>query len=439
MKKIFCLVLAMLMVFTMVACNNTNPTDGSKPNTDGNAPDDFTAPSLGPVILEWENKEVADPTVEVSMQEITYTFNGTEIKDKIAISPLSYDKYKPQEIMAALMTVEHIKDWEFTFRTIESGAPYLTELGQQNSYMHTYSFEANETTDGQYTGNGLRVEFTLDTDSCYGYASISCDVYGNGLEQSQILDVLKVVYGESDAEFLCYDAMKAEGKYASYTVVKDFAIVAYSRDNSDGVKFNIACLNSATDVTNGYPGEYKPAVNTVPVFPELFGWQEAENNLLDMKHMGATFLAKHYGDGTYINIPHYGYIVEQVGEKTGTIFVMEGNIISGENKSTFSMQVIENSELIDGFMGLQVGYAAKNEVTQQTESDMRQQALAIAQEMIKDDFVDVMDGNKVYVVQYDEHEAYVLFKFEYVVDKDGNAAGYLSIGFTTVNPKGAEN
>lgn len=412
MKKFLSLMLCGIMVLGLTACG------GSGSNK------------------EWGDKNVRVPTVELAMQEVTYhPASGMDIKDILMVSPLTYDKYQPSKIQEKLKEVDCVKGWNCTTSTSEVSYPYFTDNVQLTAYKYGETVTLHEVKEERATHQSVSISYNNDTDAIIGYSDISVSwQYGAGnanLSQSQMHDILQVVYGKEYADFLCYAAMDEEDGYAEHQIQDGDAVVVFSRSTENyGVTFRVACKNKSKEATNGYAGDYKPQLQQLSILPDLMNWGENERNAQNVSTMGKQFLVEYFGEnaaftmGTSQNEQLAGGYSYSVKDGTTSVHMQyriakPGVKTSMRLKTQMTYKVSEQKA--ESAVSLELGTIKKENITDESRNAFSEKALCIVKDIVQvEDVANAFDADKYFTITVDGTETYIKFTMRFSPDEDGN-------------------
>ena len=423
MKKIFSLILAGIMMVSMTACRNND---------------------------EFGDKTVPVPAMELTTQEVTYnTAAGVELKDTLAVSPLTYDKYQPENILENLQKLDYLKGWTCTTSKSEVGYPCITENGQLTAYKYSETTTLHEVQADRTTHQSVAVSYTSDTDAVIGYSDISVSIQYStssaNLSQNQMRDILEVVYGKDYADFLCYATMQKNDGYAEYKVQEGDAVVVLSRNTENyGIDFRVACKNVSKNVTNGYAGDYTPMLETLHILPDLMNWGEGETDVRNMSTLGKSFLEKHFGAGATFVIGTslseqlaggYAYDEEENDGVSKSVHMQyriaqPGVKESQRLKTQMTYKISE--EKTESYVSLELGTINKDDLTDENRNAMIAKALGIVKDIVQtDDVLTAFDSDKYFTITVDGTETHIRFTLHFNPDKDGNEKVSMQFGAST--------
>jgi hypothetical protein len=419
MKKIIAIILACVTLLSLAACNSAaTPT----------APDD------------WNLKYVKKPNWTIETQEVTFTQNDKEVKDKLAVSPFTFSEFNPTEDVKALQNLEVLKGWSITTEKSEAGMSYETAT----AYMNCDTITIAELKDGKETGKRIQFSYASEPSTCIGYQTIQCDVSlgdANKLTQKEVHDVMQVVYGEQYAKLLCYGKMKQEDKadnYAKYETVKGDVVIECSRSYSENtLSFALVCTNTNTSL-HGYTGEYKPSVTQLPMMQDVLNWSGKDCEITNWGAIGSDWVSKYYGDGYTFNQEAFGlyvYTETTFNNETTKTFSCDGTF-KHDDKLKYTPGLLvswkETSDSTDGAVILSIGALTKDEVTDEAKNTLKQKALLMVQDILKTEVSDsVFEDNVVYETTLDGKSAYMNLRLDFSPDEEGNVKAFLTVGVAT--------
>ena len=423
MKKFFSLMLCSIMIFGLTAC-------GSSGNHD-----------------EWDDKSVRVPTVELTMQEVTYhPVEGVDIKDVLMVSPLTYDKYQPDKILEQLQNLDCVNEWSCTTSTSEVAYPYFTENGQLTAYKYGETVTLHEMKAERKTNQSVSVSYNNDTDDIIGYSDISVSfqysVGGDNLSQSQMHDILQAVYGKEYADFLCYAEMDEDDGYAEYKIQEGDAVIVFSRSTENhGIDFRVACKNKAKEATNGYAGNYTPKLQQLSVLPDLMNWGADECDVQNVSAMGKSFLEKHFGTtasftmGTSQNEQLAGGYTYGVEDGTTSVHmqyrIAQPDVKESQRLKT-QMTYKISEQKTESYVSLELGTIKKEDLTDESRNAMITKALNIVADILQtDDVLNAFDSDKYFAITVDGAETYIRFALHFNPDENGNEKVSMQFGTST--------
>ncbi|MBQ8805957.1 MAG: hypothetical protein IJZ68_05690 [Bacteroidaceae bacterium] len=415
MKKIVSLLLVCLMVFSLAACNS----DSGWKTKNINAPE---------IKLEWQENGQVDPA------------QGISITDNLILSPLTFEKHNVEDDVEALKKLEFTKDWVSEKQYSEQGTPHYFENGQLTSYRYGTRFSIHENSD---TGKGFIVYYSADTDTVIGYSTVAIEFIpneaGENLTQAQILNVLKIVFGDEYAEFLCYAKMTQDEEVSSHTVTNGDASMKFERyiDKEGYVTFGINVSNTNPNQTNGYSGEFRPHMDQVAVLGEVLRWNTGDSPL-DIKNMGNAFLEKHYGEGAYFYASNQtatgAYIYSDEGAYQTTMMscaIAQPDV--KEDKWLGTTMTISNSESATEtycmFEIANMGSAALDA----DRTAAKDKALAMVKDILNREDVEApfAEDNHFEMTLSDGTKVLIIFRFKFEKDSNGNEYALLTFATTT--------
>jgi hypothetical protein len=251
MKRILSLFLVCIIALSLAACANTEPTEPhqtpttqnqntEQPTTDSAPIDDPTTDTTQPSDSEadqfvWNTKTMDPPSIaQLDSVNATLKTTDNQILTSTLVNPSIQcdfsDDFKTQIKASPLL-----KDYVFATTIEESGAPVsysnIDGLKYTYKYEETFSAKSEEDTDNIFTQfNDFSVTKQWETQSAtnFNQLTMSITLHGdmiNSNAQTEILNLLKIVFGKEIGEYLCYS--EAKDKYGELCVVtqKDCNIV----------------------------------------------------------------------------------------------------------------------------------------------------------------------------------------------------------------------
>lgn len=469
MKKLLSFFLVVVMLLAITACSPTqgvpNPSnDGSKPqnnnqeqnNNSNNNQQSPTEPSS-----TWQTKELTAPNFEeLEVREmVVMQHEGRDIKGNVVVSPLTLEAFNRENALEALKNSPLFTGWTFGLEDFERGCVTLySDVGQQNAYEWQKKIVATkEYYDTQSYFSDLNVQYSGETENTIGYTGIRVEIMipeteRNEQTQTQVFEILKAVYGEEYAEFLCYAPVKS--KSTLHEIELKNATISFIRNVSENsLFFNLVIDTYCRNTFDGYagPGDYTPITSTPEHVYDLFSSDMGDVNVQDYQNIGATMLKQNYDYYTY-TVPGYtsGYTYriltgdnghkvvdfaldgmtgqEEVGKLVLPAFELEYEVISKDGTVTD----------VEGKIHCGVGLTGDGEDLNTTKKAYLQKAIACMECTLKDDvdlsnaFPADADGNyKTY-----EHTATILglekkiyLSFDFGETMADALVGYFNINF----------
>lgn len=409
MKRILSLALIAVMALSLAACGNRG-------------------------VIAWKTKSLSPATMVLKAQDVTYTAaDGTELKDNIMVSPLTHSTYKPEKTFDSLKKLAFLKDWQFELEKTEICNPHFTEHGQLNTYTYGYVINIKENVAKDEVGRWISVSYHNDTDEAIGYTSIvvSADYSDTAtFTQDQVLEVLKLVYGNKNGEFLCYDKRLNE---EAYKITNNDVELSFKREvDDDGAQFGIACLNNSSNATKGYAGDYTPELQQLPIIPDLLNLELGEADVRNLNMFGKSFLERHFGANAHFVVGTdvieqmaggYMYVQHPNDNQTSVIMayqIAQDNVAVEDQLHTQILYTTEG-DTTASYVSLELGQLMKDELTDENKAEMTEKAMAIVQDILQvEDAPDAFDEDKYFTTTVEGAEMYVIFSLDFTADDDGN-------------------
>ncbi len=307
MKKLFALLLAVVMMMSLVACGGdktpTEPTDKpseSQPtetpdNSTPSEPDDETTAPEG----EWVIKEdVAKPqfyTPQWVRQQLKL-LDGSTVE--VGLYQTAWSKVDPQEIKTKVAPL--VEEWTWSIETSETAyAEEYTDAGWQRSYDYTVRLIA-DAPEVDYVNDTITITFTGNTEEFDGWRGISVNYSTPAKEMSAeqqefILKVLEVVYGKDIAEYMAY-APVTEQRYNEMSLSESNTIGSekYGRKLDDrSVYFSMYAYNNKESGVDKYAGTYTSIMpQNVPEYCDLVFPNVGKLDFTNVPTIGAAFVTK---------------------------------------------------------------------------------------------------------------------------------------------------
>lgn len=441
MKKIIALLLVSIMTFGMVACSNTNTT----PTTPNGTSKD-----------SWETKNVSAPAMSLTMQESKFTdAAGNEVTDQLVVSPLTKAEFIPEATLEALQKIGFLQNWHVITGKTEYGTAYFSEQGQMNAvqYGNYIQFcEIDPKLDA--IGMSIVIQYSNDTDNVIGYDAIRVS-FMNALDrvmtQAQMLDVLKIVYGNEYAQYLCYSKMNPnpDDENHVYSVIEqNNASVMFERyvDKTIGADFAINVSNAIKEPINGNMNGYTPNLTQFATLAELLHFNE-QNSPLDVHNMGLEFLAKHYGEGAYfmpkqesgpITVPNSSFIYHEENEGTNAMsglmlyYKIAQPGVEDAKRPLATMTTSVKGDTEETYCTFDIGYLDVKDVNDESRNAMREKALAMVKDILGlDEIEDPFAEDASFKMTLNGKEVVIKFKLHQTPDEIGNELTVLAFATST--------
>ena len=331
MKKIICLLLATVMMFSLVACGNdkpetkpenkpsaSQPGEGSTTETpDATTPDASQPGTPDPAPdVNWVIKEgVKAPGAEAPKKVVHQVpfIQGDAFVDVNLYHP-SYGDMKPEDVMAALQQMPQFEGWTWNLKQEEKGYGKLyTDIGYMRGYEYSLTIIADKPVEGhEYVSDTIRITFGSDTSEYDGWRSISISYSTPANDvttetQAFIKPVVQEVFGDA-AEYMLY-APVTEERYNEMTL--DFKNELGSEtlkrkvDDND-VWFSVYAYSKLDNKVEEYPGDYMPMMRgEQPLyidkyFPAFGNW-----NYNNVKTVNSPFFGKWFPKYDYTTPDSY--------------------------------------------------------------------------------------------------------------------------------------
>lgn len=416
MKKVLSILLVCLMVFSMTACNSDSG---------------------------WKTKNVKAPEVTLEWQEVSQINAATnfELKDNIIVSPLKVDKYNPKTALEAIKKLDFTKNWVSEERYSEQGVPYFTDDNQVTAFRHGTRMSIHEDSD---TGKGFIVYYSADTDVATDYATVAIEFLPNekkeNLTQKQILEVLKIVFGNEYAEFLCYAKMTQEDEYARHTITNGDASMLFERAiyEDNYITFSVNVSNTNKQPVNGYGADFTPTTELLTVLADILRWN-AGDTVLDLNTMGTSFLTKHFGEGAkfavesneYMNSSAYIYGVDGEYKTMMMQYKIAQEGVKPEKQLNASLSVSQSGETVETYCMFELGNMGTAAMDEDRNA-MKAKAEAIVEDiMMREVEAPFVEDNHFELTLNSGTKVLAIFRLAFEKDEAGNEYAILSFATTT--------
>ena len=312
--------------------------------------------------LQWEIREVVEPTVN-NVQAQYFTVHE-EIKAGVVISPWQPADFSIDRTKNALQSSQLLKGWALGRQVDEIG--HVTEydkIGQMTGYQVIHSIIGAPSEDLLMTGTPqLSVEYHENTETTIGYTdilfrfnipeeNITKDV------QSQMHQMLRVVYGEEYAEFLCY-APNVEGSLL-LEIKQENAKIHFRRNiTPSGIIFSVQVVSRLGDtIFLSFPGN-KEHIHITDISQHIYEFISPEIgdiNLQDYRNIGAKMLQSYFHK-------YNGTISDYASSYTMQILLLDNGrrIISFALNAMVSQKGVERLISPDFMIEYQVMYDGEN-------------------------------------------------------------------------------
>ncbi len=411
MKRILSAMLVCVLVFGLVACGTT--------------------------------KTMEQPKVNLELKDVTFESFGEEVKDTVVVSPLSTEKFKPEVALEAIKKLSFLSGWESKTQYSEVGTPVFTDAGQMTSFKSAITLNFYETKGKSYE-KSISVFYNCEPDSVLGYSAVavefSNDSAGKCLSEKQRLEVLKAVFGEEYAEYLCYAKMPTSDGLESSEMKQGNASLTYERisDKTMGYSYAMRVTNNDATQVNGNPGDFEPTLESMAILRDLLNMKEGDSPL-DLKNMGTDFLTKHFGEGTHFELGT-GYLDSMAGaylysdaDGYKTLMMRYYLAQDGVEENNRLRVTLSTSlgEFEETYVNFQLGTVAKD-ASEDAREELRQKALAIAKDVLgMEELEDAFAEDKYFNATINDKDVLVIFRLHWDENDDGSTTATLSFASTT--------
>ncbi|MBQ8806088.1 MAG: hypothetical protein IJZ68_06345 [Bacteroidaceae bacterium] len=316
MKKLFALLLAVVVMMSLAACGEdktpTEPNNGDKPgvstpatNPDESTPDvsnpDKTTPSKpdGAWVIK-EDVSTPEFMTPQAVRENIKKLDGSTLE--VTLYQAMWSQVKPEDIKAKVAPL--LEGWIWSIEKAETVyAEEYKDVGEQRDYDYTVRLVATKPVD-EYVNNTVTITFTGDTSTFIGWRGISVNYSTPGDEmnaeaQAFVLPILEQVFDKNIAEYMVY-APVTEPRYNEMECSKENVIGSekYGRrldDNS--AYFSMYAYGNDKVGIDKFAGKYQSILNNgTPeycdtVFPSL-----GKIDFGTIATVGADFLSKNLND-----------------------------------------------------------------------------------------------------------------------------------------------
>lgn len=280
MRKFLSITLIMCLILVLAACNKT-PEEPSKPTEDIVPPvitpeeSKTTEPKPEVEPLKWKTEEMQAPAIQQpEKEEITLTFkqtNGEDVSYNVTrlSSPLTQTQFKLDDIYEKLKESTLLQEYTTGKQRTELGHVKLyPHIGQQQSYEYTESFCATKEYNYKMEKfEDWEVVYKGDTSKYNGWHTIAIqtDIPLSTVTfelQQEVFAILKLVYGEEFAQFLCY-APANDGNSMKTEMTFETCTITLHRDmQEEGLAFSIAVNSCVETEFSEYAGDYTAMLGT---------------------------------------------------------------------------------------------------------------------------------------------------------------------------------
>ena len=316
MHKWLALCLTCVMSCSMVACQlsknspakpfgtpESNVT-GQQDNEPTKTKSSDTTHSTG---LQWEVREVVAPTVDNVKAQYFTVHNNT--KAGVVISPWQSTDFDLESTKSSLQNSPLLDDWTIASQKTEVG--HVTEyndVGQMTGRQWIHSIIGSTSEERLISGEpDLSVEYHENTETTIGYTDIRfCfNIPEEKITreiQDQMYQLLKNVYGDEYAEFLCY-APNIEGSLL-LEIKQDNAKIYFRRNiTPSSITFSVQVVSRLyDDIFTSFPGanEYTPLIDVPKHMTQFVQPEFGDINLQEYRNIGAQMLQEYLPgyDGT---------------------------------------------------------------------------------------------------------------------------------------------
>lgn len=435
MKKILSLILVCIMIFSLAACDkpdnveednplftpqpsqndstNTNPsineTQPSTPSqeTDKNEDDEDSI---------WKTKDVSLPTFNNIDTVKLPVAEGHEVQNTLVVSPWQLKDYDINATADTIKKSPLFNGWTFGLEERESvDIKTYSEIGQTNGYEWEKSIVGSaDYNDYLSYASDVNVTYSSNTTYVIGYERIEVEIKLKPEDwhkdvQDQIYEVLKAVYGEEYATFLCY-APYINGNLLfeekqSNALIEFRRNVRYSDSKYDPgytyqfwINMDHRISYQPVKAFSGN-GEYTSILKDKPEYLyDLLGNNIGSFDVREYDKLCHEFFEKHY-PGYVCTTPNTstGYILRTLTLDNGhhvVSFDMEADISAKDNAPAnfiIDYEIIHNgSKFTDVELKFQCGTGSQGDNINDTEVEkLRDKYFKIGAKMLKD----ILPGN----------------------------------------------
>ena len=408
MRKLFALLMVCATLLSLTACS------GSTEN--------------------WKIKNIEAPKVTLTRQPVDFT-SEDGVQDSVIVSPFTSDM-KHAEAAEAISKLKCMSGATVTKEYTEDAVPFITETAQYMSYLasHIYTIE-------QTNGHKVVVQYVEFPDDVLGFSTIMVEIFEGEkkLKQSEIYEILLLVYGEEYASYLCYGKMTSEVNYEYHDIIQDDMAFSFERviKPEMGAAFVVGVYNANENTVYGYSGDFAPRAQGFSTIADFLRW-DVNTMPNDVNNIGKAFFEKYYGEDVYcvpvsfaINDSAYAYEYKESQDSWSTKMRYA---LHFDDEEAYPLTVqLATAKTNDAETAAYIfSVKALQNATGDECAEVKQYALSMVQEIMGDiDVSNAFADNQVYEITMNGKPAVVQFKFSFVSDGNGYQVATITIQTST--------